>query len=136
MKRIHLLRVETPAEAFGELFATAAAAREWLGWLDLEAPTEPPPELAAAAGAGARPAAAVAGGSALTLRRLHGEPVLRDLLRRDFLGCRAVLVRGGLEAPLLEPAAGAWRVTPPGSVARSFSSEQLLAALRRPRPWS
>lgn len=136
MQRIHLLRVEETLAAFSSLFAAAAARKVRLGWLDLEPPeASPPGEVALAASAGARPAVEVAGRRVTSVRWLEGPPVLRDLLRRDFLGCRAVLVRGTTDAPLLVPEAEGWRVTSPGQAGRVWGAEQLLEALGHPRPW-
>jgi hypothetical protein len=147
MQRIPILRVEAPAATFEPLFAAAAARRERLGWLDFETTVELADGLGEAARAGARPAVAVGNGQVIAVRVMRGAPVLRDLLRRDFLGCRAVLVRGELEAPLLSPEPGGWRVSQdaashgpeggaqPAAASRSWTSTQLLDALRRPRPW-
>jgi hypothetical protein len=76
---------------------------------------------------------------------LRGEPVLRDLLREHFRGCRLVLVAGRgapQELPALEPATGdGYRVAPSGEAASTcapatFAPAALAARLRRPRPWA
>ena len=65
---------------------------------------------------------------------MRGAPVLRDLLREHFRGCTLVLVRGAVEAPLLEPRDGGFTVTG-AEGERHLTGDQLAAALRRPRPW-
>lgn len=151
MKAPHLLRVEAGADAFAPLFAAARAARVRLGWLDLAtAERRPvPAALAPAAAAGAFRAVAVGSDGAVAVKPRQGAPVLADLLREHYLGCRAVLVRGelaGLEAAarLARVAAeeggeggegGRWQVTPAGGPPLELDGERLLARLRRPRPW-
>jgi hypothetical protein len=81
----------------------------------------------------------------VSVKRVTGPPVLRDLLREHFLGCALVVVRSGgtgsalevelAEAPALEAVAGRLRVAAPGQAARELSPEELAALLRRPRPW-
>lgn len=152
MKRIHLLRWggEEPPAALGSLFAAARAAGLRVGWLDLAAAPPPPapPSLEPAASAGAFRAVAVGGGRAVSVKATGGPPVLGDLLREHFLGCALVVVSeppGGAgearlaaelgDAPRLERAGDRWRVTPAGSAARELPVEELVARLRRPRPW-
>ncbi len=153
MKRIHLLRLSWGAEgpdALQRLFAAARAAGVRIGWLDLaEAPPPRGPDgLEPAAAAGAFRAVAVGGGRAVSVKTTSGPPVLGDLLREHFLGCALVVVRepgaGTVEgrlaaelaaAPRLEPAGGGWRVTAAGAAAREAASDELVARLRKPRPW-
>ncbi|HVS02123.1 MAG TPA: hypothetical protein VMT16_05075 [Thermoanaerobaculia bacterium] len=136
MQRVHLLRVDAAAEVFTPLWAAARQGGVRLGWLDLEAgATAPPAPLLQAAAAGALRAVAVGEGVTTAVKALRGEPVLRDLLREHFVGCAAVLVRGEVAAPALT-AAGDERWTVAGADwSRRLSSAELLAALRRPRPW-
>jgi hypothetical protein len=146
VKRIHLLRVEAPPEAFAPLISAARAAGLRLGWLASSAAASIPPpmplpaELRAAAAAGVLRAVAVGEGLAAVVKPLVGPPVLRDLMREHFRGCAAVLVGGPLappDAPALAPApdgADGWRVALPGGE-RTFSTAGLVARLRRPRPW-
>jgi hypothetical protein len=113
------------------------------GWLDLAGePGESPPapgDLEAAAAVGVLRAVAVGrgprGGRSIAVKPLKGEPVLADLLREHFRGCALVLVRGEPAAPHLALDGDAWRVSPPGEAARAYSTAELVAALRRPRPW-
>lgn len=141
MKEPHLLRVDAPAEHFAPLAAALAAEGMRLGWLELAAaPPEPLSiELAAALDLGVLRAVAVGPGRSLAAKPLRGAPVLRDLLREHFRGCRLVLVAGRgapPELPALEPAdGGGYRVEPPGEAARTLAPAALATRLRRPRPW-
>jgi hypothetical protein len=165
VKRIHLLRLAGPAEGatpqagpeeLRPLFEAARAAGLRIGWLDLtdgagpsseRAPAPRAPEtLESASEAGAFRAVAAGGGRVVSVKAKAGPPVLGDLLREHFLGCALVVIRGRLrgnpggspepdEVPRLEPAAGGWRVTPPGLAARELTADELVARLRRPRPW-
>jgi hypothetical protein len=136
MRRIHLFRVEAEAAAFAPLLLAASADGLRIGWLELAAPPALPEPLQAAIEAGGARAVAVAGGWTLAARPLRGAPRLRELLRQQFLGCVAVLVRGVAEAPVLAPAGdGAWLVGTADGEQRRLATEQLVAALRQPRPF-
>lgn len=121
--------------------------------------------LDGAVSAGAFRAVAVAPGRTVALKAVAGPPVLRDLLREHFLGCAAVVVRGSGsaagegddgtaagpeapsgptlrdgaaalgEAPHLVAEAEGFRVEAPGRAGRRFTTAQLAARLRKPRPW-
>jgi hypothetical protein len=78
---------------------------------------------------------AVGGGRSVAVKPLRGEPVLRDLLREHFRGCRVVLVTGDVEAPLLEPAGNGWTVEAGAGAAKRWTTEKLIAALRKSRPF-
>jgi hypothetical protein len=135
VKAPHLLRVEEGPERYAELVAALRGAGLRVGWLELGRETEAPPGLERAAALGCLRAVAAGEGRTVAVKPLAGPPVLRDLLREHFLGCRLVLVRGALEAPLLAPGTGgAWSVTA-AEGARSCTAEELAAALRKPRPW-
>jgi len=145
MSEPHLLSVDEGPEAFAALVAALAAAGMRAGWLDLgdsgslAAASPLPPDLETAAAAGVLRAVAAGGGRSVAVKPLKGAPVLGDLLREHFRGCALVLVRGeatGPEIPRLAPAVGAWTVTPPGGAARVYAPAELVAELRRPRPWS
>lgn len=169
MKRIHLLRTTVGADAVAGLAAAAAAEGLRLGWLDLSAGTPasgPAPDsdltshpagtagalasLESVAAAGALRAVSFAGGCVVTVKRVTGPPVLRDLLREHFLGCAAVLVRvppGDAPAPVdgvdglprLDPAVPpeeGWRVVRPEGGSLHLATADLVVRLRRPRPWS
>jgi hypothetical protein len=128
-----LVAVDQPAAAFATLFAAAAERGERLGWLELGAADELPAPLAAAAAAGAAKAVAVSAGGSLAWKRRRGAPVLRDLLREHFLGCLAVLVRGGAGWPRLAIAAPGFRFELGEGRARELAAPDLVAELARPR---
>jgi len=130
VKKPHLLAVEAGPEAFAPLVEAAAAAGLRVGWLDL-APADPPAALAPAAELPLLRAVAVGGGRSVAVKPLAGEPVLRDLLREHFLGCRLVLVRGGSGGARLAPAGEGWRVEEEDG-SRDLTTEQLLGRLRGP----
>lgn len=151
MRQPHLLRVEEGPERFAPLLAELAAAGLRAGWLEL-GPAEPAAaSLESAAALGVRRAVAAGGGRSVAVKALRGEPVLRDLLREHFPGCQLVLVRvRGAEPPLpagiagvplapapaLFPSGDGWRIERAGeAAAQQFDTSELLAALRRPRPW-
>lgn len=141
MRRIHVLRVEEDPAVFGPLLAAAAAAGLRVGWLELAAPPAPPEELRRALLAGGERAVAVGEGWSVSVRARRGPPRLRELLRAQFAGCAAVLVRGelgvmaGVEAPRLAPIAeGTWSVRA-GERERRLDAAALVAALREPRPF-
>lgn len=138
MKRCHLLRVEADAAAFATLVAALRESGVRAGWLDLGDPEGDPPAadpgLSEAAAGGVLRAVAVAGGRAVSVKPLAGAPVLGDLVREHFLGCRVVLVRGVVEAPLVTPEGDGWRVvTPAGS--RLLTTAELVRAAGRARPF-
>jgi hypothetical protein len=138
MREPHLLTVDEGPERFAGLLDALRAAGLRAGWLDLSAePTgEPiPSDLAAAAASGALRAVAAGGGRTVAVKALRGAPVLRDLLREHFRGCALVLVRGEVAAPHLALVGDSWTVAPPGEAARRYTTGELVAALRRPRPW-
>jgi hypothetical protein len=144
MKSPHLLEVAEGPERFAPLFAAAREIGLRIGWLDLAPPVLPSADLETAAAAGALRAVVAGGGRSVAVKPLRGEPVLKDLLREHFRGAVLVLVRGvGIDgiggigaAPRLEIEGESWKVVPPGEVARTYSVSDLVAALRRPRPWS
>lgn len=140
MKKPHLLRVTAGPPVFAPLVAAARAAGSRVGWLERTPPTPVPPtsapsSLEEAAASGVLRAVGVWEGRSVAVKPLAGPPVLGDLLREHFLGCALVLVRGEVEAPLLTPDGDAWRLEPPGEPPRRLTTPELLARLRRPRPW-
>ena len=141
-----LLRVERPFEDFRSLVAALRQAGERCGWLDLSVPAEIPATLDAAARGGVLRAVAAGGGRQVAVKPMRGAPVLRDVLREHFRGCRLVLVRATAEAlggtgaetcPHLAPTGDGWTVGLPGVEPTSLqqTTEQAVMALRRPRPW-
>lgn len=139
--RQHLLRVTHAADAFAGLIAALRRAGVRVGWLELAPPSRWPEELEAAAGRGALRAVAVGGGRSVAVKPMRGEPVLRDLLREHFRGCGLVLVSGEIRGchesttPRLEPHGEDWLLRPDGETPRTLTTDQLIAALRKPRPW-
>lgn len=132
MRAPALVGVDVAAEELAALFAAARAAGMRLGWLELEG-AAPPAQLESAAALGALRAVAVGAGRAVTVKPLAGAPVLRDLLREHFLGCAAVLVRGGAGWPRLEPVAAGYRLRFSATRARELDAEATLRELARPR---
>ncbi|HVF58721.1 MAG TPA: hypothetical protein VNJ70_02755 [Thermoanaerobaculia bacterium] len=135
MKTPHLLRVEEGPERFAALVAAARAEGIRVGWLELAPAGPAPATLEAAAALGCLRAVAVGERRAVAVKPIAGPPVLRDLLREHFLGCRVVLVRGELDAPALAADGEAWRVAPQSSPERTLTTPELLALLRKPHPW-
>jgi hypothetical protein len=138
----HLLRVDEAASAFAELAARAVAAGWRLGWLELGERPEVPAALAEAAGLPVLRAVAAGPGRTLAVKPLHGAPVLEDLLREHFRGCRLVLVKGEAASaslaavPALERAGEqVWRVRTAGG-ARTLTTTELVRALGRPHPFA
>jgi hypothetical protein len=136
VRRIHLLRVDAEPSAFAPLLSAAAAAGLRIGWLDLRGEASPPPSLAAALAAGGDRAVAVGEGCTVVARARRGPALLRELVRQQFLGCVAVLVRGGVEAPRLAPLGEGWVVEVPGGPTRTLDGPSLVAALGEPRPFA
>ena len=128
-----LLRVADSSTAFASLLESASDAGVRIGWLDLEAGVTLPKDLGTAAEAGAIRAVGVEAGRVVVAKRLAGEPVLRDLVREHFTGCRLLLVRARIEAPEISSEAGGWRIRWTDGVERKLSTEELLAELRKPR---
>jgi len=129
-----LVGVTSEVGEFSPLFEAARAAGVRIGWLDLDSREPAPSGLGGAANAGAMRAVGVAGTTTVAVKHLSGTPVLRDVVREHFTGCRLVLVRGRVEAPRLQPAVGGWRLqrtaVDGGDV---LSTQKLLTALRSPR---
>jgi len=148
----HAVRVEEDAEAFRVLFAKLEAAGERAGWLAIEAPaldsmTAGGERVAATPSAamplpGEAPAPVIESlpwktvevgvRRSVAVKTRRGPPVLRDLLREHFRGCRVVLVRGAVSLPLLRRRDDDWELAGLDGAARRLSTDQLLAALRAP----
>ena len=138
MTRPHLLRVDLPPETFAPLVSAAREAGLRIGWLDLT-PATPPAALEDAASLGVLRAVAVGEERAVSVKPLSGPPVLADLLREHFLGCKVVLVRGVVEAPLLTPAgppdrADGWLLRFADGSQSHRDTPALVGRLRSPRP--
>lgn len=143
MKRIHQLRVEEVPQVFQPLFDVASAAGPRIGWLELSASADStatlPAALEQAAGFGALRAVSVEPGRTVAVKPRRGSAVLEDLLREHFRGCALVLIRGEVPAPSLRPdenrGTGHWVVSSPDGTALALTTEDLVARLRKPRPW-
>jgi hypothetical protein len=141
LKSPHLLRVTLPPDRFASLIEAARALKLRIGWLDW--PGTPggtgdcpaPSSLEVAADLGVLRAVAVGEGRTVSVKPLRGRPVLKDLLREHFLGCALVLVRGEVDAPVLEPDGDGWRLQLPENSSRRLTTSDLAEALRKPRPW-
>jgi hypothetical protein len=75
-------------------------------------------------------------GATVAARARRGPALLRELLRQQFLGCAAVLVRGEVDAPRLAALDEGWRVEVADAPPRTLDTAALVAALRQPRPFA
>lgn len=157
MKRPHLWAADGPVGDYEALMAAASTAGLRVGWLEVAEEAAPPAALADAASSGALRAVAVTSGWTVSAKKRKGEPVLADLLREHFLGCRLVLIAGPLPVgtpPLarlsrvttassseaekgVAPGAALWRLASPqetsdSSASATLTTEDILARLRRP----
>ena len=133
MKRVRIYRVSAPPSAFAPLLEAACAAGLRVGWLSICEP-EPPAPLSAAIVSGATRTAMAGERLTLTARRRRGPAVLEDLLRREFAGCRVVLVDGEVEAPHLQPVPeGGWSITGPAGEELAADPSRLVAIWQRPK---
>jgi hypothetical protein len=138
----HALRVGESSAAFRPLFAALAEAGERAGWLELDAPLASrageatAPERRSLDGAldlGAWKAVAVEERRSTAVKSRRGPPVLRDLLREHFRGCRVVLVRGDVALPALRARGDGWELEDASGAPRRLTTSELLSALRAPR---
>ncbi|HVR30338.1 MAG TPA: hypothetical protein VMS86_12480 [Thermoanaerobaculia bacterium] len=136
----HALRVEEGSEAFRSLLVAVREQGERVGWLELDAAARPDAAASAAAGAigriledGAWKAVVVEEGRSVAVKIRRGPPVLRDLLREHFRGCRVVLVRGDLALPTLRRRGADWDLEGLDGEVRRLGTMDLVRALRAPR---
>ena len=136
----HALRVTEGSAAFRSLFAALERDGERAGWLDLGVDSSVAAAAAASDGAldvalgdGVWKAVGVEAGRTVAIKSRHGAPVLRDLLREHFRGCRVVLVRGAAPLPLLRSRGEDWELESDGGECRKLSTAELVRALRSPR---
>lgn len=127
-----MLRVEDEPSVFASLVAALTEAGLRCGWLDLSKGAVAPEGLEAAAATGMLRAVSAVGDRTVVVKPVRGNFVLRDLLREHFRGCRLVLVRGEVDAPVLRATDGGWRVAGPGGDEEALTSEELVTHLRRP----
>jgi hypothetical protein len=129
------LAVRDTVRAYVGLLDALGLAGERAGWLELETVEAAPAGLEEAAAAGVLRAVAVGGDRVVAVKPTRGGPVIDDLLREHFRGCRAVLVRGGQGLVELQPDGDGWRLKPPAGPAVRRSTTELVACLRRPSFW-
>ncbi|MDA8018566.1 MAG: hypothetical protein MPN21_14090 [Thermoanaerobaculia bacterium] len=138
MKRIHLLRIEPGMDPslWEPLLAAVHSDGGRAGRLRWH-PGRPSEDEALALASGFLRSVEVATNGALVRKPRTGPPVLTDILREHFRGCRVVLVEGeaseGLAAiPRLEPTANGFRLDLDGAQL-ALSAIELANRLRRPR---
>lgn len=140
----HLLRTEADPAALAPLVRAVESDPTppnrvgWLVWTpEVPATTRSRPEdLAAAADAGLHGAVRVDATGSVSLRPRKGPPVLADVLRVQFPGCRLVLVRGDVDAPEILPAGNdRYEIRHDGD-RHELDAEALADRLRRPRPFA
>jgi hypothetical protein len=68
----------------------------------------------------------------VAVKTRRGPPVLRDLLREHFRGCRLVLVKGAVPLPLLRPRGDDWELAGFDGGLRRLTTAELVRALRSP----
>ena len=135
MKTVHLLRVDRSAANFADLITAAQADGLRIGWLDLENLSPAPASLEAAAQIGVLRAVSVAAGRTVAVKPLRGAPVLKDLLREHFRGSRLVLILGAVDAPALTQNGKSWSVQTVDGKVFNWTTDQLVARLRKARPF-
>lgn len=136
MRRMHRLSTALSASECAPLFEAAAAVGVRVGWLDLELDYEAaaaPAALEEAAALGAFRSVGVADRRVLAVKPVRGAPVLEDLLREYFSGCRLVLVRGLGGAPRLLNDPQGYRVGFESGEEKVFTAEALARAASKPR---
>jgi hypothetical protein len=129
----HALRVCEGSEAFRSLYAAVVEAGERAGWLDLQPESAASGPAAPALDDGVWKAVTVEPGRTVAVKRRRGAPVLVDLLREHFRGCRVVLVRGDAPLPMLSPRGADWDVRGQDGEVRRLTTAELVRALRSPR---
>ena len=155
MKRIPLLCIDSvddsrPLLVLAPLLeAFDAAGLRWahLVWRPSESPSASSAAPSAAVAGEAEEALAAGGhkavrieaGRSVATKALAGPPVFRDVLREHFRGQGVVLIEGELPADIPAPrieatSEGRFLVTTEKS-ARSFDVQQVIAELRRARPF-
>ena len=132
MKRPHLVRVASSIESFSSLIERAASQGLRVGWLGLAEPPLPP-EVATIVESGVVQCVMAGERWTIAARARAGPPVCEDLLRRYFLGCQLVLVRGDVRGvPTLLPDAAGWQLVAADGERRSLDDDQLVALFHKP----
>jgi hypothetical protein len=131
-----LIAVDSDADAFAPLFSAAALAGVRVGWLAMDAPVEPPAALQAPSLVAAFRAVAVGNFCSIAMKRMKGEPVLRDVLREHFLGADVVLVSGLDLFPRLtlrdSGRDSGWHLAESATAGRVYTLAELFVRLRKP----
>ena len=130
MKAPALVTVDQVPEAFVALFEAARQRGMRVGWLDLSVDEAVP--TAPALKVGATKAVAVGDDRVVSVKRISGRTVLRDLVREHFLGYAVVLVHGHQGSPSLRSTGMELRLEEGGRVV-SLPADALLSRLLRPR---
>jgi hypothetical protein len=134
LKRVHLLQIEDAPSRFEPLVRAVSKAGMRVGWLDFRA-IETPDALAAASETGVFRAVSVGESSTVSVKSRIGPAVTKDLIREYFQGCSVVLISGRETAVSLHRRDDQWAVSSPGGEEEVFTTERLVAALRRVRPF-
>lgn len=134
MRRVHQLCAEQPPSEYASLVEAARQIGVRIGWWENITVTPPAP-LAAPTDAGFFQSIAVGADATLSVKRRIGPAVARDLIREYFLGCDLVLMAGRAEYPCLKRLESGWVVTLPDGAENEFTTQELIAALRRPDPF-
>ncbi len=132
MAVVHAIRVDRGVEIFAPLVAALLEKGYRVGWLELRAPPALDLPLENALDAGAFRVVAVGAGRSLAAKSMKGSPVLEDVLRESFKGCRLVFVQGESRLPQLRAAAGQWELVTPEGAVRRLSSAEFVRAVGRP----
>lgn len=135
MKRVHRLRVDARPEHFKSLIKAATDAGIRIGWLEFGPATVSEP-LASASAAGVFRSVQVGGAVTISVKMRKGPPVIRDLLREHFQGCSLILVSGGEAPAALRGGDDRWIVSAVDGAESTFTTDELVAALRRVRPFA
>jgi hypothetical protein len=134
LKRVHLLQIEDAPSRFEPLVRAVSKAGMRVGWLDFRS-IETPDALAAASATGVFRAVSVGESSTVSVKSRIGPAVTKDLIREYFQGCSVVLISGRETAVSLHRRDDQWAVSSPGGEEEVFTTERLVAALRRVRPF-
>ncbi|MEJ2084395.1 MAG: hypothetical protein P8Y44_01785 [Acidobacteriota bacterium] len=134
MKRVHQLRVEDGPERFEGLVSAAASVGIRIGWLEFASSTVSE-SLASASAAGVFRAVQIDDGVTVAVKNRKGPVVMRDLMREHFQGCSLILVSGGEAPAVLRSVDDRWLVSNVSGVETTYTTDELVAALRKVRPF-
>jgi hypothetical protein len=135
-----VLETRTGRDEFHPLVEAAHEAGFRVGWLEWSQAHPLPAVLEGALDRGSPfRTVTVAPSGVVAAKRVEGAPVLKDLLREYFSGCRLVLLRGGdrgrTHLPSIDPDDGGWLLTFPDGISRRGTTEDIVRNLSRPHPW-